>query len=303
MSIERLTAKTLEALRAGELARVAWVQRDHWQATPTSNVVHQWMEYFYRSERNPSPPCMQVIATGGGGKSAMMSRYAALHAVEQVPDEPSRLKRGVLLADCLDAGEGPKGLAKSICRAAWPKTDYFGSFSDPDFALETLRRQQTRLLILDEAAEVLVGGPKVHERVINFVKKINTELCINIVTATVHGLDAAFQKDRQMSSRFAKKFLIPDWSVAEPANLQDFLFGYERFLPFEMPSELHVEAKRKALLKASSGNMRSLIGVVRLAALWAISDGASCITLDHIRQAAREDSEPPPIGLRVPLGA
>src|SRR5690606_15974153 len=241
----------------------------------------QWMEYFYRSARNPSPPCMHVIAPGGGGKSAMMKGFADRYPVIAVPGEPSRLKRPVLLADCLNAGEGPKGLAHAIIRAAWPGLDCPERFRTIDYAEETLRVQGTRVLILDEAAEVLLGGPTKHKQVINLIKQINTRLSINVVTATVHGLEYAFAADAQMSSRFAKRFDITAWK--RDSSFRDFLAGLQRFLPFERPSGLEGRTKLYALHRASEGNMRKLVNTVRVAALWAVSEGSSHIDDAHIR--------------------
>lgn len=225
----------------------------------------------------------------------MMKRFADLHPVEPVPDEPSRLKRPVLLVDCLNAGDGPKGLANAIIRAAWPGVGFPEKYRSVTMVEETLSVQQTRVLVLDEAAEVLLGGPSKHKQVINLIKQINTRLAINIVTATVHGLEHAFAADAQMSSRFAKRFEIRCWE--RNAEFRAFLAGLQRFLPFESPSGLDGPVKLNALHRASRGNMRELINLVRVAALWAVSEGASHITDDHIACATDPLAPPPNIGL------
>lgn len=288
-------------VEASDSARVAWIQSNHWQATETSQMVFKWMEYLLRSERTPDPLCMQIVARGGGGKSAMVMRYAETHPAEIIPNEPSRLRRPVLLADCLNATKGAKGLAYAILRSAWPAAPISPRFYNEDWAFETLLKQGVRLLILDEAAEVLVGGALNHKHSINFIKRITTQLQINVVTATVHGLDSAFAKDPQMSSRFERKFEIPPWEANEP--FRSFLLGYERFLPFAKPSHLYGEHNTRMLAAGCKGNMRSLIRLICLSALWALSKRADHITADHIEIARKVNSPPPPIALNVPLGA
>lgn len=298
---EHLVPEAAALVKASDAARVAWIQSNHWQPTETSKLVFEWMLYLLRSERSPDPLCMQIIASGGGGKSAMVMRFAEMHPPETVANEPSRLRRPVLLADCLNAPKGPRGLAYAILRSAWPQAPATDRFYNENWALETLRKQGVRLLILDEAAEVMVGGALNHKQSINFVKRVITQLQVNVVTATVHGLDSAFAKDPQMSSRFERKFEIPEWQEGDV--FRSFLYGYERFLPFPKPSDLYGQEKMRLLAIGSKGNMRSLVRLICLSALWAVSKRADHISAAHIELARDIDSPPPPVAIRRPLEA
>lgn len=290
---DHLDPDTASLLKRAPVERAAWIQADHWVPTKTTRYAFQWMEYMFRSERCLRPMCMQVIGAGGGGKSALLTNYAAHHPA-QMDAELTRATRPVLLVDCLGCAEGPKGLCNAIARAAWPGIRPGLNYS-MDFVEETLMRQQVRLLLLDEAADVLVCGPALHKRVLSQIKLLNTRLQINIVTATVHGMDHAFAADKQLHSRFARKIEIQPWK--EDQECRNFLVGFERFLPFSKPSRLDSASMLEVLLKAPK-TMDQMLSTIKIGALWALSEKATHITSKHLERAA-DDPEPPPIGLEL----
>ena len=49
--------------------KVDWILADGWVHTPITKAAFQWMSYVYRCGPVIRPPCLQIIADGGMGKT------------------------------------------------------------------------------------------------------------------------------------------------------------------------------------------------------------------------------------------
>lgn len=267
--------------------RIAWVLADAWVHTPHTKAAFQWMEYLLRSGRSIRPTCLQLISESGMGKTATLQTFAASHAV-QATEDPLRLQRPVLFAECKPDPGGAAGVRHAILRSAWPGAKYFQCTElEVDMTLHT---QGVRLLLIDELGELTKSGRAFHQKALSELKRISNILRINIVASTVLNLAHVLDIDPQFASRFKRKITLPPWSLSQ--DLRNFVYGLECNLPFSKRSFLDGPKLLPWLAQYGEGNTKEIVDLIRLAALYALDAGANNIQLDHLKAA--KDSELPP---------
>jgi hypothetical protein len=274
--------------------QVAWIRADHWVNTPSSLCAFQWMEYLFRSERQIRPDCMQVVAASGMGKTALFRKFAELHPIVNTADS-LRLHRPLLLANAVVGEAGEKGLRCALMRAAWPEARSVQKFSSREECDLTFREQGIKLVLIDDAGELLTAGPSTHKKVLSELKRVSTENSANLVCATTESLRNVMASDEQLKKRFRKVVEIPLWSDSQA--FRNFIAGIESYLPFPERSYLDQAKLVSWLLLYGEGNTQDILNLVRLAALWGLQRGACHLSADDFEKA--RTSELPP---RVALG-
>ena len=274
--------------------RVDWVMADMWVHTHTTSAAFQWMRYLNRSEAVIRPPCLQIIADGGMGKTAILLAFAALYPVQRDPEDTLRLRRPVLYAECKPDSIGEHGVRHAILKAAWPLAKHFSCSEDEIDS--TLRAQCIRVLLLDEFGELTKAGAAAHKRALSELKRISNQSRVCIVAATVSNLAHVLDVDQQFASRFKRKIKILPWSLSQ--DLRNFVYGLECNLPFPQPSFLYGPQYLPLIAKHSEGNTKEIVDVIRLAALHALTAGVPCIELSHLK-LAMESEMPPAIVLEA----
>ncbi|HEY1138458.1 MAG TPA: TniB family NTP-binding protein [Xanthomonadaceae bacterium] len=277
------------ALLSASLKRkVDWIVADAWVHTPTTTTAFQWMAYMYRCGPVMRPPCLQIIADGGMGKTAVLLAFAGLYPVKKVPDDPLRLQRPVVYVECTPEHSGEYGVRHAILKACWPDARHIEATEKEVDA--TLRAQGVRELLLDEFGELTKAGAASHRRALSELKRISNTARVGIVAATVTNLMHVLDVDQQFASRFKRKITIPPWALSD--DLRNFVYGLQRNLPFQERSQLDDRRCLPLLAQHSEGNTKEIVETIRLAALHALAAGDRCIEYRHL-QVAVEGQVPP----------
>lgn len=289
MEMFRELPESVKALINGPLEKkINWVLADTWVQTPTANAAFQWMAYLYRSGPVIRPPCMQIIAQAGMGKTALLLAFASLYPVQKAADDPLRLRRPVLYAQCRADARGAAGVREVILEAAWPSAKYFQRSAREIDA--TLLAQGVRLILLDEFGELTKAGVASHRTALSELKRISNASRVSIAAATVTNLAHVLAVDPQFANRFKRNITIPPWSLSQ--DLRNFVFGLERNLPFPRESSLYGRSLLPWIAQQSEGNTKEIVELIRLAALHALTDGAGCIEMRHLQAAVHSDLPP-----------
>jgi hypothetical protein len=275
-------------VQATVIKKVDWILADAWVHTPTTTVAFQWMAYMHRCGAVMRPPCLQIIADGGMGKTAVLLAYAEQYPVQETPDDPLRLQRPIVYVECKPEHSGERGVRHAILKACWPRAERIvGTEEEID---ATLRAQGVRLLLLDEFGELTKAGIASHRRALSELKRLSNTARVGIVAATVTNLAHVLDVDQQFANRFKRKITIPQWSLSNA--LRNFVYGLQRNLPFPERSQLDDRQCLPLIAQHSEGNTKEIVEVIRLAALHAIGAGEKRIGYDHLKLAI--DSPSPP---------
>lgn len=275
-------------LQAPTMQKVDWILADSWVHTPTTTIAFQWMAYMHRCGAVMRPPCLQIIADGGMGKTAVLLAYAKEHPVQQTSDDPLRLQRPIVYVECTPEHCGERGIRRAILKACWPCAGLISGTEEEVDA--TLSAQGVRMLLLDEFGELTKAGAASHRRALSELKRLSNSARVGIVAATVTNLAHVLDVDQQFSSRFKRKITIAPWALSN--DLRSFVYGLQRNLPFPERSQLDDRLCLPLIAEHSEGYTKEIVELIRLAALHAVGAGATHITHDHLKLAI--DSPAPP---------
>lgn len=298
MTVCTFHEKKTATIVAGTLAdRARWIQKDHWVNTPTSRAIIQWSEYMLRSARVSRPICMQVAGGPGTGKTELLKVIEGMHPIEKLTN-PLRYVRPVLRIGPSLGDEGIYGLYKTILTSAWPEAREVYGRCSRNRCDDTLRCQHVRVLLIDEALDLLACGPSNQKKLLAEFKRLGTDLNINIACASVEGLEHAIELDKQLKSRFVCNFRLSPWK--ETQEFRNFLYGLEMYLPFPRRSELDSQAMVRWLLSHTNGSMGEVTLLIKLAALFALDRRGDYVRIDDF-ETAHNCELPPHCALALPI--
>lgn len=150
-------------------------------------------------------------------------------------------------------------------------------------ALDTMRRKQTRMLVVDELHNILSGTPAQQRRLLNLIRWLGNELQIPLIgVGTVEAL-RAIQSDDQLANRF-EPFALPLWS--DDDDFRRLLNTLEAVLPLRKRSDLDDPALANRIYAAGEGILGEIIAIVIRAAVEAVRSGSECITSRTIEAAS-----------------
>jgi hypothetical protein len=144
-----------------------------------------------------------------------------------------------------------------------------------DLAMRLLRATDMRMLIIDEAHNLLSGAAIQQRRFLNLLRWLGNELQIPLVAVGTAEALRAIQSDDQLANRFSP-FTLPLWREGE--EYRRLLSSLEALLPLRRPSGLAQPPLAGCILSASEGVLGEIVTLVTSAAVIAVTSGEEAIT-------------------------
>ena len=161
-----------------------------------------------------------------------------------------------------------------------------GAPKDPEEALtEALRQHGVRVLVVDEAHDVLVHPRKTRMSLLSALISLMQKQRLPVILLTIPAGLSAVQEYAALHERMTYETL-PIWRP--DAYLADLLTEVERTLPLRLASGLARPAVMEAIVDASGGALDVLIDLIRRATAMAIVSGAEQITIPLLEQASND---------------
>ena len=148
--------------------------------------------------------------------------------------------------------------------------------STRETAFRLLREIGTRMLMIDEINNVLVGGPRQQRYFLQMLRFLSNELRVTLVCAGVPEARFALLADPQLRSRFMTVELEP-WGAGP--ELAAFVALLVQGLPLRQPSPVDSSKLRRLLVERSNGITQSICFALQRAAAAAIKSGREFIDL------------------------
>lgn len=241
------------------------------------NEVH-WLIHEPRRRRARG---LVVSGDPGSGKTVLATILQKTYPVEGALAKPHESAPPKVLVIQVSGVRTTKAILKRILEAT--KVPVSKSITTDDMeslVVDTLRRMNCALLVLDEMQDVLQARESEQLRVLEIIKYLMNALKLPILALGTDDAGVAFRADPHLQARFQVLKLSP-WKPGD--DFEAFLDAYETHLPLKHPSRLGSLAMQKALVKCTGGNLDALVTRLQNAAVHAVLSGTERITLDALR--------------------
>jgi uncharacterized spore protein YtfJ len=149
-------------------------------------------------------------------------------------------------------------------------------------ALDMLRQQEVKLLIVDEIHNLLACTARKQREVLNQLKYIGNQVQIPLIGVGTEDAWDAIKNDAQLANRF-EPFVLPLWSKG-PQFLA-LLVSFGQLFPLRRPSHMADEKIADIVLARTDRSIGEITKLLEKAALQAIADGSECLTAKLIAAA------------------
>jgi len=141
-------------------------------------------------------------------------------------------------------------------------------------AMRLLRKIDLKMLVIDEAHQLLAGSYREQRRALNLLKGLTNELMIPVVAVGTEDALHAVQTDAQVASRFDPLHLAR-WSESDA--FRNFIVTFGKQLPLRKPSPFGDREMIRLVLASSGGITARATRLITRASAEAIADGTECI--------------------------
>jgi len=244
------------------------------------NLVLRRLSWLYEHPEVPRPPCNLIYSDTNNGKTALALKF--IREVTSTVGDPEFGKKPVLYCHMPPFAD-VAGLYDAILRSL--SAPYLSS-SRPqrkwDQILQLLPQVGTRMLILDEVNNLLVGKPDSRTMVLNSLKSLSNELRIPVVAMGTQDAVRIFQTSQELGNRF-EPISLPRWTLGKEYAI--FIARYVKSLDLRNESDFHSKDLVGRIHKMAEGLTGETAKLLSIAAEVAVQTGQEKIdteTLDRV---------------------
>lgn len=223
----------------------------------------------------------------GSGKTSIAGHVKKKYPIDN-PQAVTSNKCPRVVSISMSGARSTKDVFKRILIATGAPISRRYSTSDHELiVVETLRRMQCGLLILDEAQDILQIAEREQLRVLETIKYLMNTVNLPVLALGTDPARMAFRADPHLQARF-EIHDMPRWTPGE--DFGAFLDALERCLPLRFPSNLSDIAIQNALIKKTDGIMDKVMNRIRAAAIEAMIDGSEHVTAQALLKGSARPS-------------
>jgi len=276
-SLDHIDPRLHKLMFAPLAARIRHVLSDLMIMHPNLVGVCNEVEWLIREPVRQRARGLMIIADWGNGKSAIASHVQGRYPCNAPPGNPKQVRTVTI---SMSGARKTKDVLNRIHEnAGSPISRRFSTSDHQSLVIETLRRANCRLLVLDECQDVAQIAEREQQRVLESLKYMMNTLRLPILALGTEPARQAFKVDPHLQARF--DFIdLPRWQVGE--DFTAFLDAYEQCLPLKRPSNLSATKMQEALIKISGGILDKILTRIRLVAVNAMVDGTECVTVEAV---------------------
>lgn len=251
----------------------------HWIHHPIADEGLRRLQELYDSPRSHRTPGMLIFGDSNNGKTLLALRFQKTINRAAPPVEDGQAVPVIYVQS--PPGPDLGGLYSAILR----------SVNAPFAATARLQRKQdqiisllpqlgTRMLIIDELHNILVGMSNHQATFLNGLKYLSNELQIPIVTIGTNEARAALQLDQQLGNRF-RAFHMPRWNP----DKEYAKFVIQTFLAFELDAQPLVKLVRslQELHTLTGGLTGETWSLARAVAARCVAEGRDTVELETVQ--------------------
>lgn len=262
--------------------RLAFLDQPRWIGHKSAQLIMDTLQALMMKPTRPRMPNLLIVGDSNNGKTTIIRRFRQLCGQGYVNDDSEPVKP-VIVAEAPPSAD-EKGLYISILE------QFFAPYraTDPTSkhryqVIHLFRACHVRMLVIDEFHSLLTGPPIKQREVMNAIKLLCNELAIPIVGVGTREAVRVLHSDPQHASRF-DVLSLPLWELN--ADFQRLLAGFEKVLPLQKKSNLHVPELAQLFYTISEGNTGNLHRLLVECAAEAIKSGKEQIDKSIVESKA-----------------
>jgi type II secretory pathway predicted ATPase ExeA len=268
--------------------RILFARADKWVNYPRAAAVLDRMNELVAWPRNSRMPSLLVVGESGIGKTQIVRRFATLHP-EQFDESAQHLARPVVVIQ-MQSTPSDRTFYMALLHAIGAVHGPRIATADAMFmAVRLYREIGVRVIVFDEAHNMLAGSFREQRRVLTQLRWFSNELSISLVCLGIDTAREALAADTQLARRFGMIQLAP-WTP--DADFRGLIATIIRHLPLVAPSVLDTPALQ-AIIRVTRGNTARIFEMMADLTVRAIVSGAECIrpeAIEHWQPSLREQS-------------
>lgn len=259
--------------------RIRRIRSPRYVEYDTGTAVLDRLAWLYNHPSVPRPPCSLIYGDTNNGKTALAYKFVRDHG--PLEDSPEYGKRPVVYLQSPPFAD-VSGFYDAILRALKAPFRSTGrAQSKWDQLLILLGAVGTRVVIVDEVNNLLVGKIDQRSMVLNSLKSLSNELKISVVALGTQDAVRIFQTDQQLGNRF-EPMGIPRWAVSKEYAV--FAGRFVQGLQLKQESNFRSKDLVGRIHRMAEGLTGETCKLLALAAEMAVQSGREVIDMETLDQ-------------------
>ncbi len=264
-SVDHLAAEAQDVIGLDAEQRIRVVWEDRWIEYPRASQLLNILGDVLARPRTTRMPSVAIYADSGMGKTMLLQQFLALNRTSY--DTKTASERTPVIALQMASKPNEKRFYSQILDVLGaPPGNRLGLSDIEILALRVLRHVNAKMLLIDEAHNILAATYSEQRAMLNLIRFLSNELHMSIVSFGVTDTREAISVDAQLARRF-KEYPLPRWQADE--EFQMLVVKILRNFPLRRPSKLSPRAL-KHLLQICDGVTAHIFTTLQEAAVLAI---------------------------------
>jgi hypothetical protein len=218
------------------------------------------------------------VRPGGIGKTMAIEKFLRMHPPTYDPREGLQ-KHSVLMVKMPTTPDERRFYVKLLTTLHAPFSPSERLATLEDIGMRLLRKIGLKMLVIDEAHQLVAGSYREQRRALNLLKGLTNELMIPVIAVGTEDALHAIQTDTQVASRFDPLHLAR-WNESDA--FRNFIVTFGKQLQLRKASPFGDREMIRLLLASSAGITARATRLITRAAAEAIEDGTECIDCARI---------------------
>lgn len=268
-----LATEIIDILDWTDEERIQFIRQDKWIKYGQAEQVLERLNDLYHYPRSERMPNLILVGDSGIGKTTILSSFENDHE-RKVTDEGDLLVP-VLRIDMPSEPNESRFWSEILTKLRVSHRLAERAYIKQQQAERMLIYIKTKLLIIDEIHNMLLGSAKQQRQFMAILKNLSNKLKIPLVLSGTRESILVLNTDSQLASRF-EPIQLPNWELN--IEFRRLLVSFESLLPLFKPSGLDSKGLAIRLYEMSEGNLGSLAKILEAAAVIAIKTEVEQIT-------------------------
>jgi GTPase SAR1 family protein len=277
--MEHKNNKILQLSQLGIEERIKHISSDLWIGYEKADLILGTLEEMLLYSRSVRMANILIVGDTNNGKTSIVNRFTNLH-LPKIDAETGMIYRPVLYVQSPTKPDEKLFYVNILDELRAPFRTNDRLETNQRQVLEILRRNQTKILIVDEVQQILAGNSTAQHNFRNVLKFLSNKLRICIVAVGVIEAYNALQVDPQLANRF-EPMTLSKWNL--DINFQRLLKSFEVLMPLQKTSDIAINKDIVTkIYTMSEGLIGEVSNIIKRAAIMAIKDNTEKITLETL---------------------